>query len=207
MATKYVFLIHSRLDTEWPNFFDKAAGKAEVRLFEAEWFDEKSPNWLHLKEQIRRSMAVFFLKGPSITNSTYTTNWVSWECGVAAALKRDLWVFESMRNPVFMPVPYLTDYVPYDPQDNEHVAFVANLLQNYSLGEEPPQGWPVTCPKCGAQYNLHAVVVSWNCPTCQRYQAWEDPAFAEQLVHEPGLLLFQNMPLTLAQHYYQVRKD
>lgn len=205
MAATYVFLIHSRLDTDLPNFFDKAAGKTEVILLEAEWFHYESPDWLRLREQIRESKAVFFLKGPSITNSTYTTNWVSWECGVTAALKMDLWVFESIHSPVFMPVPYLTDYVPYDPQDDQYIAFVANILQNYRDRKQQPQGFPITCTECGALYNLHVAVAIWNCPTCQRNQQWKAPIFVEQLYHRPDLLLPRNRPLTFAQYYWQVR--
>lgn len=168
-----IFLIHSRRDTYPPNFFDKAGGKANVRLWEAEWFEMEGPPWVNLEKQIRKCKATFVLKGPNIAASLYTSNWVSWEIGVAASIKMDVWVFESLRSPVFMPIPYLTDYVVYDPDDSLHVAFVANLLESYGQGEPVFQGIPLDCASCYIHYNLHTALNGWNCPACQRSVTWE----------------------------------
>lgn len=170
-----IFLIHSQHDTALPNFFDKAAGKANIRLWEAEWYTMEGPAWFSLREGIKESKAVFVLKGPNITASLYTSNWVSWEIGVAARMEKDVWVFESLLYPVFMPIAYLTDYVVYDPNDSSHLAFVANLLQSYGQGEPVPQGITTTCPFCSIQYNLHTALNSWNCPSCQRSVTWAQP--------------------------------
>ena len=35
--------------------------------------------------------------------------------GLACAMKKPVWVYEQWRAPVHFPVPYLTDYVLYDP--------------------------------------------------------------------------------------------
>ena len=170
-----IFLIHSRHDTELPNFFDKASGKANVRLWEAEWFEMEGPPWSNLRDQIKKCTAVIVLKGTNIAASLYTSNWVSWEIGVAAGMNKDVWVFESLLHPLFMPIPYLTDYVVYDPSDKSHVAFVANLLQLYGERKPVPQGMPVSCRLCSIQYNLHTALNSWNCPSCQRSVSWEKP--------------------------------
>lgn len=207
MVEPQVFLIHSRLDTDLPNCFDKAAGKANMILWEAEWYEiPEGTSWQHLMNQIKASTAVFFIKGSNIANSTYTTNWVSWECGVAASMKKDLWVFESIHNPVFMPLPYLTDYVPYDPDDYEHIAWVAGLLQNYAQRNRRPEGIKIICNKCYAEYNLHTLVVSWNCPTCQRDFDWPDAA-AQEWENLTDIVRPKNRPLEFAQYYDQVRRD
>lgn len=167
-----IFLIHSRNDTYLPNFFDKAGAKANVCLWEAEWFGMEGPAWVNLKKEIKRCKAIFVLKGPNIAASLYTSSWVSWEIGVAASMEKDVWVFESLRSPVFMPIPYLTDYVVYDPDDYSHVAFVINLLESYGQGAPVFQGIPTDCPLCYIHYNLHTALNGWNCPACQRSITW-----------------------------------
>jgi hypothetical protein len=209
MAETHIFLIHSRLDTNLPNFFDKAAGKTNVILWEAEWFHKEShedPDWLHLKNQIERSTAVFFLKGPNVAGSAYTSNWISWECGIAASMGKDLWVFESIHSPVFMPIPYLTDYVPYDEQDYQHGNFITGIMYNYAKKKPQSQGVPTECSKCTASYNMHTAVPNWNCPTCQRRRKWGKPTFSQQAVKEYGLIPV-NEPLVFARDYPRVKRS
>ena len=199
-----IFLIHSRHDTEPPNFLDKAAGKSNVRLLEAEWYKREGPAWVNLKEQIKECTAVFVLKGPNIAASLYTSNWVSWEIGVATDMEKDVWVFESLLYPVFMPIAYLTDYVVYDPNDYSHVAFVANLLQSYNQGGPLPQGISISsCRACSIQYNFHTALNSWNCPSCQRSVTWVQPM--EYL--KTGLIKPQGGPKDFAADYPGVSQE
>lgn len=197
-----IFLIHSRLDTQLPNFFDKAAGKANIRLWEAEWFIMEGPAWFNLKEKIKECKAVFVLKGPNIATSLYTSNWVSSEIGIAADMEKDVWVFESLLYPIFMPIAYLTDYVVYDPNDSGHLAFVGNLLQFYGQGEPLPQGIVTSCRFCSIPYNLHTALNSWNCPSCQRSVTWALPTSVPDSVIEP-----QGGPRDFAIAYPGVRQE
>jgi len=197
-----IFLIHSSLDTEPPNFLDKAAGKSNVRLWEAEWYKMEGPAWVNLKEKIKECKAGFVLKGPNIAASLYTSNWVSWEIGVATNMEKDVWVFESLLYPVFMPIAYLTDYVVYDPNDYSHVAFVANLLQSYGQGQPLPQGIATSCRFCSIPYNLHTALNIWNCPSCQRSVTWAQPVSIPADVIEP-----QGGPKDFAVAYPGVRQE
>jgi len=210
MAEPHVFLVHSRLDTGLPNFFDKAAGKSNAVLWEAEWYkskDAQSAPWQQLEEKIRRALAVFFDKGPNVVSSLFTSNWVSWELGVAAAARKDVWVFESLRSPIFMPVPYLTDYVVYDPEDYSHVALVAWFIQNYVQRRKQPEGILTKCPDCFGEYALRTALASWNCPFCQREQVWSESNFVEGLVLRDDLLQTQDGPKQFALRHPGVRMD
>jgi len=185
MTSPTIFLIHSSLDTQRPNFLDKAVGKTNMLLDEAEWFEMYGPAWSVLREKIRVCKAVFVLKGPNIATSLYTSNWVSWEIGVAAERKKDVWVFESLLDPIFMPIAYLTDYVVYDPEDYDHIAFIGILSQLYALGEPRPTGIPTFCPFCSINYNIHTLLHSWNCPSCQRPSSWDETFSAPDDIIEP----------------------
>lgn len=197
-----VFLIHSRHDTELPTFFDKAAGKTNVRLWEAEWFEMKGPAWFNLKQRIKECKAVFVLKGRNIATSLYTISWVLWETGIAGSMNRDVWVFESVLDPVFIPIPYLTDYVAYDPNDPNHLAFVANLLHCYGWGDPVPQGIPTSCPFCSIEYNLHTALTSWNCPSCQRVVTWrEEVTIPDEVIEVP------HASEEFAMYYPEVRQE
>ncbi|GAI50986.1 unnamed protein product [marine sediment metagenome] len=118
-------------------------------------------------------------------------------------MEKDVWVFESLLYPVFMPIPYLTDYVAYDPNDSSHLAFVGNLLQSYGHREPRPQGIiPKPCPSCSIQYNLHTALNSWNCPSCQCSITWTLPISVPDSVIEP-----QGGPRDFAIAYPGVRQE
>ena len=176
-----IFMVHSRYDTALPNFFDKAAGMVDISLMHMEWEALVPPPWKHIRDKLKNAEAIFIVKGPNIARNLYTSNWVSYEIGLAAHSSKkwgqgemDVWVFESVQNPVFFPVPFLTDYVIYDPNEPYHTQYLAYILEAYNWKTYRhflPEAAAVRCghDDCQIEYNLHTIVNTWNCPSCQRY--------------------------------------
>ncbi|MBE0481553.1 MAG: hypothetical protein IBX68_11315 [Dehalococcoidia bacterium] len=170
MPEPYIFLIRS--GASLPEAFSEAKAEAEIR--EPDYTPGKIPPWLRLREQVENAVAVFCLKGPEIGESAFSVNWVSWQLGVAAAMEKPVWVFESVRSPTFLPLPYLTDYVPFDPEDKRHAEFQRTLVANYIQGKEPTgTGLAEMCPHCSSLYAIHTAVLDWNCPSCQKRTYWK----------------------------------
>ena len=184
-----IFMIHSKYDTALPSFFDKAAGMVDISLLHMEWEALVPPPWKHIRDTLKEAEGVFIVKGPNIACNLYTSNWVSYEIGLAAHSSKkwgkgemDVWVFESVHNPIFFPVPFLTDYVIYDPDEPYHTQYLRYILEayNFKTYRHPlPEGLPTKCwhDECQVEYNLHTVVKTWNCPSCQRYTAWTEDIF------------------------------
>ena len=178
-----IFMIHSRYDTALPTFFDKAASMVGISLVHMEWEELVPPPWKHIREKLETAEALFIFKGPNIARNLYTSNWVSYEIGLAAhpskksGKEMDVWVFESVQNPVFFPVPFLTNYVLYDSSEPYHTQYLRSILEGYNYSTYrhlPPKGHPVTCwhDDCKVEYSFHTIAKTWNCPSCQRQTAW-----------------------------------
>ncbi len=181
-----IFVTHSRYDTAIPTFFDKAASMVETSLLYVEWEELITPPWKYIRDKLKDCEAIFIIKGPNITRNLYTSNWISYEIGLAAHSNKrtgsgemDVWVFESSQNPVFFPVPFLTDYVVYDPDDPNHIQYLRYILEGYNerkYHHKLPEAISVTCGHntCQVEYYLHTLLKSWNCPSCQRISQWTD---------------------------------
>jgi len=179
-----IFMIHSRYDTALPTFFDKAAGMVDISLVHMEWEALVPPPWKHIRDILKNAEAIFIVKGPNIAHNLYTSNWVSYEIGLAAHSGKksgkgemDVWVFESVQNPVFFPVPFLTDYVVYDPGEPYHTQYLRTILEGYNFRtyrHHFPEALSVKCwhDDCKIEYLFHTIAKTWNCPSCQRHSEW-----------------------------------
>jgi hypothetical protein len=89
------------------------------------------PPWTKIKNDIQQSSAAFVLLSPHLNSTPYTQNWVSYEVGLACALNKPVWVYEQLEDSVLFPIPYLTDYVVYSPQNRQHLNAIKGLLETY----------------------------------------------------------------------------
>ena len=129
-----IFISHSRKDAEAINAFCQVFARTTIRAVFEEFENYVVPPWVKIKNDVQRSSAVFLLLSPYLSETAYTQNWVSYEVGLASALNRPVWVYERWQNPAHFPVPYLTDYVVYDPQSREHLDAVIRLVESYDPG-------------------------------------------------------------------------
>ena len=89
-----IFVSHSQHDTDILAFFDKVFARTGVKSFCMEFEQMNAPDWMIIKDSIVNSKAVFILIGPNVNRSKYTSNWISFEVGLACAFNKQVYVFE-----------------------------------------------------------------------------------------------------------------
>lgn len=126
-----IFISHSKRDAETIAAFCNVFARTNIRAILAEFENYAVPPWLQIRNYVQQSSAVFLLLSPHLSGTAYTQNWVSYEVGLACALNKPVWVYEHWQDPVHFPVPYLTDYVLYEPQSREHLNAIKHLVERY----------------------------------------------------------------------------
>ncbi len=182
--TPQIFVSHSQYDKEIRRDFSEIFAIAGIMPKYMEFEKIFPPAWKKIKEQIQRSEAVFLLLGPNIRKSYFTENWVAFEVGIACAFNKEVWVFEPMNLKIDFPIPYVTDYMPYDFGIQEHFDYIRTVMESYRniipllpLGVEGrnkrhvPTGIVTDCThaNCQLKFHLHADIPNLYCPSCRQF--------------------------------------
>ncbi len=69
-------------------------------------------------------------KTDNAIRTEYTKNWILYEVGLAAAMNKRLFIFERRGPPIRFPIPYLTDYMVFDPDK------VADFLKLQAIAKQ-----------------------------------------------------------------------
>jgi hypothetical protein len=125
----YVFISHSRKDTELVRVIDHNFRSVGVVPLFMEFTPESEPPYRKIEENVDLARAVFLFLTPNVTSSEYTKNWVSFEVGLAKKANKPVFVVEDFNNKVHFPVPYLTDYILYEPAKTEDWTSLQKILQ------------------------------------------------------------------------------
>lgn len=185
-----IFMSHTNLDTVFCDDFDRVVARVGAKVFRSEFENIASPSWKTIREEMRRSCALFLLVGAKLVESQaksensveekqkwkYTQNWISYEVGLACQLGIDVWVICDNLE-INFPVPYLNNYeiwgIRNSGQPKENFEFYRKVLQNYVEGKRYPlsQASVSVCPyvECRAEYNLQSTIAPKGriiCPTC-----------------------------------------
>lgn len=182
--TPQIFVSHSQYDKEIRKDFSEIFATAGMRAKYMEFEKIFPPAWEKIKEQLKSSEAVFLLLGPNIQRTCFTENWVAFEVGLACAFSKEVWVFEPMNMNVDFPIPYVTDYMPYNLEIQEHFDYIRGSMEAYKspvpifpIGREGrdkryiPKGVLTDCPhaNCQLKFHLHTDVPSLYCPSCRQF--------------------------------------
>lgn len=176
-----IFASHTKKDKQTCDKFDVAAARVGIKVFRSEYETLIPPAWKTIKDEIKRSSALFLVVGPGLVESQmllpynwkYTQNWIAFETGLACAFKKDVWVIcDGVK--INFPVPYLNNYAPGILDEPPY--FEVGIFEFYREGGRFPLntwGRGIQCPhtNCGAVFNLHTSVpkgMSIICPTCLR---------------------------------------
>ena len=187
MSSIKVFESHTKLDSDFCDVFDRACARVGIDAFRSEYEDIQPPAWQTIRNELRKSKALFLLVGKALTHAQaihgseweYTQNWISFEIGVASQLEIDVWVVCD--DLVFnFPVPHLSNYFPYSIRSDDNFRAFVSILQGYADGEKYVLNeiFEVTCPysDCSLTYNLWASVEKGGdilCPSCLK--KWYSP--------------------------------
>jgi hypothetical protein len=179
-----IFVSHSQYDVDIRKSFSEIFAIAGIIPKYMEFEKIYPPAWSEIKKQIKKSQAVFLLLGPNIRKSYFTENWVAFEVGLACAFGKEVWVFEPMNLSIDFPIPYITDYMPYNLEIQEHFDYIRGSMEAYKspvpifpVGVEGrdkryvPKGILVNCPhpNCQLKFHLHTDVPSLYCPSCRQF--------------------------------------
>lgn len=74
-----IFVSHSQHDKDIRMAFSEIFALAGIKPKYMEFENFYPPAWSEIKEQIKKSEAVFLLLGPNIKKSYYTENWVAFQ--------------------------------------------------------------------------------------------------------------------------------
>ena len=129
-----VFITHSRHDAPILTHIDQLVQEANVTpIFYQYDINLAETAWEQILSAIRNSQALFVILSNNLSSSAHTQNWVGVEVGIACALRRPAWVFEELYRRVSFPIPYLTDYVPYDLNDPQLRALISSVARGYNM--------------------------------------------------------------------------
>jgi hypothetical protein len=73
---------------------------------------------------------MFLLLGPNVENLAHTKVWIGSETGVAQQAQKEIWVFEPLQQPCDVPVPFITNYVPYA-QTDQAFQYIRAIVNSY----------------------------------------------------------------------------
>lgn len=118
-STKTVFISHSKKDAELVEIINHNFRSVGVTPLFMEFTPESEPPHKKIEERVKLSSAVFLFLTQNVFSSEYTKNWISFEVGLAKANNKPVYVMEDLNNKVNFPIPYLTDYVLYEPTNVE----------------------------------------------------------------------------------------
>ena len=183
-----IFVSHSQKDEDIRIYFDSIFARTGVKSICMEFEKMRSPQWRDIKENVEYSDAVFLYLAPNVQGNIHTQNWIAFEVGLSCAFGKEVWVFEQEDSDVEFPIPYLTDFMLYNPDKSETFNYVRNVIDAYGKEIEGlrrgkwalqlkfidlrternvPKGIPIKCKHCQSEYNLHAITaLSFHCPSC-----------------------------------------
>jgi hypothetical protein len=185
-----IFVSHSQKDKDTVTYFDRVFARTGVKSVCMEFEKMRSPQWQSISDAVGDSDAIFLLLGTNVKGNIHTQNWIAFEVGLSCAFRKDVWVFEREDSDIDFPIPYLTDFMMYNPQESETFDYVRSVIDAYGKEIEGvkrgrfaikplftdlrakrnvPKGIPIKCSHCQSEYNLHAIVaLSFHCPSCRK---------------------------------------
>lgn len=89
-----------------------------------------------IRKNVQLSNAVFLFLTDEVVRTKYTENWVSCEDSLALDRHIPVFVFERKGFPIHYPIPYVTDYMLFDPYAIEDILNIQKLAKE--IGKIPP---------------------------------------------------------------------
>ncbi len=92
-----------------------------------------------ISEKVSLSDAVFLFLTDNILATEYTRNWVVFEVGLARQALKQVFVFERQGTSIPYPIPYVTDYMIFDPDSLNDMLAIQTIAKE--LVGRIPAGW------------------------------------------------------------------
>ncbi|VVB89651.1 Uncharacterised protein [uncultured archaeon] len=170
-----VFMSHSKDDEAGRTFFAKFFDSSDHKAYWYSWEGPKPPHAKTILDALKASDSLFVVLSKPM-EKTHTRTWVSYEVGLAAALKLNVWVFEPKDEKIDVPIPYVTGYIQYPKKVNTKKTFPFFPIVE-SAGTTIPTDQPEIMPKfkithcgketCKATFYRFVYGKKYKCPVCR----------------------------------------
>jgi len=113
-----VFISHSKKDQELINNVATMLKNVDEEPVVMEYMPKTArdrPNWSLIRKHVSESDYLMLFKTDNAITTDFTKSWIIYEVGLAAAYEKKLFVFERKGPPIKFPIPYVTDYMIFDP--------------------------------------------------------------------------------------------
>lgn len=131
-----IFISHSQKDKEIISLFTKAFSVTSVisKFEELEKLCGQKIDQENIRNDIKRSGAVFILLSENVNNIPHTRDWITWESGVAS--NKDVWVFELKDdfNKIKVLIPKINHFVVFNITDG-WIPYIRKIIESY---DKPP---------------------------------------------------------------------
>lgn len=127
-----IFISHSKKDVNLVNRIQTNLRNVGIEPVIEEFTSETRPPYVKIYNDMLTSQASFLLLTPNVKITDYTQNWISYEVGLAHCMNKRVFVFEQYNQEIHFPIPYLTDYIIYDPtfaSDWQKIQKIAKSLE------------------------------------------------------------------------------
>lgn len=181
-----VFISYGQKDSELVLVIRKILEKRKYIVIGNKFSNQENHVLNHLQQSLKGSNYVFLFLTDPIINTLSIKNLVIAESVIASLYQKKLFVFESLNSPIPFTIPYLTDYVLFNPlkkSDMKKLKSVAKDLGKLKLKGGGLEGLAVgpifpigiifmlfgyaaarklakkptgMCPHCKKAYNIHA---------------------------------------------------
>ena len=183
-----VFVSHTKKDRRFCDEFDNVCASVGMKRFNSDFETIPNTAWKTIKEEMNKSIALFFLVGEELVNSQnlndtdwrYTQNWIAYEMGLACQLGIDVWAICD-NIVINFPMPYINNYLTVGLRDRLAFDYLKEILEAYKNGRNFPfpfvdgsgDNFGVSCPygDCKMEFNLHVELHPGDeikCPQCLR---------------------------------------
>jgi len=92
-----------------------------------------------IQKNVSLSEVVFLFLTDNVLATEYTRNWVMFEVSLARGALKRVFVFERQGVPIPYPIPYVTDYMIFDPQSIRDLLAIQTIAKE--LVGKIPTGW------------------------------------------------------------------
>ncbi|MGQ0772594.1 MAG: hypothetical protein ACT4NT_07480 [Nitrososphaerota archaeon] len=182
---------------EWENLDNKYAGKEISDIIRGSLLGETVSGVIVLLGRNLQNPATswqntsYSFQPASQTPTSYQHmhNWVNFEVGVSAGVRKPVVVFEEYNQFIMFPIPYVTDYCQFVLDSDDHIKSLGDFLEAKFLRIKRFQPWSnIRCPydNCNAEYACWSEPSNnkMNCPVCrheisftQKEQTQQKPRF------------------------------
>ncbi len=97
--------------------------------------DETVPPWAQIQKAVGESERLLLFKTDNAIATEYTRSWIIFEVGLAANAGKPLFVFERKGPSILFPIPYLTDYMIFKPDQVADFLRVQKVVKAWKEGQ------------------------------------------------------------------------